>query len=131
MIEKGVIANLLPGTAFSLRENYAPGRKMIDSGLNVALATDCNPGSCNTESMPIIITLACLNMKFTTAEALTAATINAAKSLLIDEKVGSIEKNKLADIVIWDMPSYKTLPYHFGINLVDKVIKKGKIVITK
>ena len=129
MKKAGVIAILLPGTIFSLgMKSYARARNMIDSGLPVALATDYNPGSCNCDSMQFIITLACLQMKMTVAEAITAATINAAYSLERGDKVGSLEIGKQADILIMDMPSYKFLPYHFGSNNVQIVIKKGKII---
>ena len=129
MIDNGVIAVLLPGTIFSLgMKSYARARHMIDSGLAVALATDFNPGSCNCDSMQFVITLACLQMKMTPAEAITASTINAAHSLELADKIGSIEIGKKADILIMDMPSYQYLPYHFGSNNVEKVIKNGKIL---
>ncbi len=129
MKEAGVIAILLPGTIFSLgMKSYARARAMIDSGLPVALATDFNPGSCNCDSMQFIITLACLQMKMTVAEAITAATINAAYSLEMEDKVGSLEIGKQADILIMDMPSYKFLPYHFGSNNVQTVIKNGEVI---
>ncbi|MBW6516296.1 MAG: imidazolonepropionase [Candidatus Cloacimonetes bacterium] len=129
MKESGVIPILLPGTIFSLGlKNYAKAREMIDSGLPVALATDYNPGSCNCDSMQFIITLATLQMKMTVAEAITAATINAAYSLGAGDILGSIEEGKQADILIMDMPSYRYLPYHFGSNNVSIVIKKGKTI---
>jgi len=125
----GVIATLLPGTIFSLgMKSYARARDMIDAGVPVALATDYNPGSCNCDSMQFIITLACLQMKMTVAEAITASTINAAYSLEMSDKVGSLEVGKQADILIMDMPSYKFLPYHFGSNNVQTVIKNGKVI---
>jgi imidazolonepropionase len=128
--EKGVIATLLPGTAFALGlNNYAPARKIIDSGCAVALATDFNPGTSFTESLPIIMTLACVKMKMTPAEALCAATINAAHAIGRQNIIGSFSQGKQADIVIWNIPSYKHIPYHFGVNLVDKVIKNGKVVV--
>ena len=129
MKNAGVIAILLPGTIFSLGMNkYARARDMIDAGLPVALATDYNPGSCNCDSMQFIITLACLQMKMTVAEAITAATINAAYSLEMGDSVGSLEVGKYADILIMDMPSYRYLPYHFGSNNVQTVIKNGKVI---
>ncbi|HHE37254.1 MAG TPA: imidazolonepropionase [Candidatus Cloacimonetes bacterium] len=132
MRDAGVIATLLPGTIFSLgMKNYARARAMIDSGLPVALATDFNPGSCNCDSMQFIITLACLQMKMTVAEAITAATINAAYSLEMGDKTGSLEVGKKADILIMDMPTYKYLPYHFGSNNVEIVIKDGEIIWEK
>lgn len=129
MREAGVIPVLLPGTTFSLGlSRYAPARRMIDAGLPIALATDLNPGSCMTESMPMIITLACLQMKMTPAEAITAATVNAAYAVNRGQQLGSIEVGKRADLVVWDMPSYKVLPYHFGVNLVEMVMKSGRVV---
>ncbi|MFX0140700.1 MAG: imidazolonepropionase [Candidatus Hodarchaeota archaeon] len=128
MARKGVIATLLPGTPFSLMlKDYAPARKMIDFGIPIALATDLNP-NCWTESMQIIIALACYKMKMTPAEALTAATINGACALQRQDQIGSIEIGKKADILIFDVPNYNFLPYQFGVNLIDKVIKNGKIV---
>ena len=125
----GVIATLLPGTIFSLgMKSYARARNMIDAGVSVALATDYNPGSCNCDSMQFIITLACLQMKMTVAEAITASTINAAYSLEMGDMVGSLEVGKQADILIMDMPSYKYLPYHFGSNNVQTVIKNGEVI---
>ena len=129
MRDNGVIAVLLPGTIFSLgMKSYARARDMIKAGLPIALATDYNPGSCNCDSMQFIITLACLQMKMTPAEAICAATINAAYSLEVGNKVGSLEVGKKADILIMDMPSYQFLPYHFGSNNVETVIKNGKII---
>ncbi|MCF7912981.1 MAG: imidazolonepropionase [Candidatus Cloacimonetes bacterium] len=131
MQQKGVIATLLPGTIFSLgMKSYARARDMIDAGVAVALATDYNPGSCNCDSMQFIITLACLQMKMTVAEAICASTINAAAALQKADKIGSLEKGKQADIIILDMPSYKFLPYHFGSNNVSMVIKKGITIWT-
>ncbi len=129
MSKAGVVAVLLPGTLFSLGSSkYARARKMIEEGLPVALATDYNPGSCNCDSMQFVVTLATLQMKMTVAEAITAATINAAHAVELGDKVGSLEVGKYADILIMDMPSYKFLPYHFGSNNVDSVFKKGKML---
>ncbi|PCJ18806.1 MAG: imidazolonepropionase [Candidatus Cloacimonadota bacterium] len=120
------IANLLPGTSYSLMKSYAPAREMINRGIALSLSTDCNPGSCYTESMPMIISLACLNMKLTPAEALNAATFNGACSLGIQDRVGSLEMGKEADLLLLDMQSYEAIPYHFGINPVLKTMKYGK-----
>lgn len=129
MKESGVIPILLPGTIFSLgMDSYARARDMIEAGLPVALATDYNPGSCNCDSMQFIITLACLQMRMTPAEAICASTINAAYSLERGDKIGSIEVGKMADLLIMDMSSYQFLPYHFGSNNVENVIKNGKII---
>jgi imidazolonepropionase len=125
---KNVIGVLLPSTPFSLMQHrYAPARKMIDIGVPVALATDLNP-NCWCENMQFIIQLACLNMKMTPAEAVTAATFNGACALGLNNFIGSIEKGKKADVIVLDCPSYKFIPYHFGVNLVSTIIKNGKII---
>ncbi len=129
MAGKGVIAVLLPGTAFFLMEPFAPARKMIEAGVAVALSTDRNPGSSPTESMQLIITLACLQMKMTPAEALAAATINAAHALRRAHLVGSLEEGKQADILVMEAPDYRYIPYHFGVNLVESVYKRGRKVV--
>ncbi|MFW9922563.1 MAG: imidazolonepropionase [Candidatus Thorarchaeota archaeon] len=129
MAKEGVIATLLPGTPFCLMlKEYAPARKMIDYGIPIAIATDLNP-NCWTESMQMIIVLSCYNMKMSPAEALTAATINAACAIERQEKIGSLEIGKKADIVIFNVSNYFFLSYKFGVNLVDKVIKNGKLVV--
>ena len=129
MAEAGVIATLLPGTPFCLMlDDYAPARKMIDLGIPVALATDLNP-NCWTESMQMIITLACYHMKLSPAEALTAATINGACAIQKQDEIGSLEIGKRADLIVFDIPNHNFLPYHFGVNLVSKVIKNGKIIV--
>ncbi len=120
------IANLLPGTAYSLMKTPAPARRLIDAGAAVALSTDCNPGSCYTESMPMIISLACLTMKMSPEEALNAATFNGACALGDQENVGSIERGKVADLVVLDGSDYRILPYHFGVNPVKKVMRAGR-----
>jgi imidazolonepropionase len=128
MTNKGVIGVLLPGTPFSLmQQTYAPARKIIDLGVPVALATDLNP-NCWIENMQFIIQLACLNMKMTPAEAITAATFNAACALGLNSTIGSLEKGKQADIIVLDCPNHKFILYHFGVNLVETVIKNGRIV---
>ena len=129
MARKGVAAVLLPGTCFSLKsKDYAPARKMIDSGAIVALSTDCNPGSSFTESLQIIVTLAALNYGMTAAESITAITVNAACAIDRGGKIGQLLPGLPADIVLWNMQDFREMPYHYGINLVDKVIKQGKIV---
>jgi imidazolonepropionase len=128
MAKKGVIGVLLPGTPFSLMmNNYAQARKIIEIGVPVAIATDLNP-NCWIENMQFIIQLACFKMNMTPAEAITASTFNAACSIGMNSKIGSLEKGKQADLIILDCPNNKFLPYHYGINLVKTVIKKGKIV---
>lgn len=131
MAESGTAAVLLPGTTFSLRGNqYAPARKFIDSGVVVALSTDCNPGSSCTESLALIITLACLEMRLTAAEALSATTVNAAHAIDMSDRLGQLVKGAQADIVIWDMQDYRELPYHYGTNLARTVVKNGKVVVS-
>ncbi|MFW6121154.1 MAG: imidazolonepropionase [Petrotogales bacterium] len=128
MAEKGVIGVLLPGTPFSLmQEDYADARKMLDLGIPLALATDLNP-NCWIENMQFVIQLACLNMKMTPAEAITAATFNAACAIRMNDVVGSLEKGKQADIIVLDCPNHKFITYRYGVNLVESVIKKGFII---
>jgi imidazolonepropionase len=128
MKESGTIACLLPGTAYFIRMPYAPARRIIDKGAIVALATDCNPGSSYTENMQTILSLAAINMKMTAEESITAATLNAAHSLELSDKVGSIEPGKNADFLIADVSSYAEIFYHFGINHIEETWIKGKKV---
>ena len=125
----GVIAVVLPGVSFFLRDRFAPVRRLIDAGVPVALATDCNPGSSHTESMVQIVILACLGAGMSTEEAVVAATVNAAAALGRADRIGTIEVGKQADLVIFDMPSPKHLVYHFGVNLVRHVVKTGHLVV--
>ncbi|RPK00227.1 imidazolonepropionase [Priestia endophytica] len=129
MAKAGTIACLLPATALYLREEVAAGRKMIDTGVPVAISTDCNPGSSPTTSMPLVMNLACILMRLTPAEALTAATYNAACAINRQEQVGSLEVGKQADIVLWDVKNYQELQYLFGVNHVKAVWKKGIKVV--
>lgn len=122
------VATLLPTTAFCLKEPFAPARKMIDAGCAVALATDFNPGSGFTNSVPLMIALGVIYMGMTAEEAITALTLNGAATVGRADQIGSIEEGKQADIVILQYPSYKFLPYHTGVNIVETVIKKGKVV---
>ena len=128
LAESNTVATLLPGTAFCLKEEYARARYMIDSGCALALATDFNPGSCFTNSIPLIIALAALHMNMSIEEIVTALTINAAAAVGRSEVTGSIEKGKKADIIILEYPSIHFLPYHAAVNIVERVIKDGKIV---
>ncbi|MEM3622480.1 MAG: imidazolonepropionase [Candidatus Bathyarchaeia archaeon] len=131
MANKSVIAVLLPAAAFSLMiGRYADARLMIDLGVPIALGTDFNP-NCLVENMQLVIAFACHFMKLTSAEALTAATINAAHAIRMANEVGSLEVGKKADIIVLDVPNHKFLGYHFGVNLIDKVVKNGRIVIDK
>ena len=127
----GVVATLLPCTAFSLKESYARARTMIDKGLVVALSTDFNPGSCFCESIPLLIALATNQMGMTIEETITALTINGAAALDRADQIGSIDIGKKADLVVHEFPSYKFLPYHIGVSTVEKVIKNGVMILDK
>ncbi len=131
MARAGVVTTLLPGTAFSLKEDYARGRYMIDQGCAVALATDFNPGSCFSESIPLITALATLYMNLSPEEAITALTINGAAAIDRAQSIGSIDAGKQGDLVILEFPSYRFIPYHVGVNTVETVIKKGQTVFFK
>jgi imidazolonepropionase len=129
MRSANVIATLLPGTAFFLGLPFAPARRMIESGLAVALATDCNPGSNMSENMQMTIALACMGMKMTVEEAICAATLNGAAALGISDRVGSIEVGKIADLAIFDAPEYPDIVYHYGVNRVCGVVSRGRATI--
>lgn len=129
MAERGVIGVLLPGTAFFLMTKAADARRLIDAGVPVALATDCNPGSSPTVSLPLVMSLACLHMRMTPAEALAAATINAAHAIGRAHLVGSLEPGKKADLVIFNVPNYVQVMYYYGVNQVETVMKDGKVVV--
>jgi len=129
MAEQGVVGVLLPGTAFFLMAESANGRKMIDQGVPVALATDCNPGSSPTVSQPFIMNLGALKMGMTMEEVLSAVTINAAHAINRGHEVGSIEKGKKADLVLFDVPNYMKLQYHYGMNHTHTVVKNGHVVV--
>ncbi len=131
MAKKGVIAVLLPTAAFSMmNRRFADARRMISLGVPVALGTDFNP-NCWVESQQLVIAFACHFMKLTPAEAITAATANAAHAVNRAGQVGSLEVGKRADAIILDVPNHKFLGYRFGVNLVDKVIKNGRLVFEK
>ena len=126
--EAGVVPVLLPGTAFFLgKKNYAPARKMIDQDLPVALATDYNPGSSFTQNMNLILSIACTQMKMLPAETIWGATLASARAIGKENEVGSLEKEKIADIILMDVPNFKHIPYHYGINHVKMVIRHGQI----
>ncbi len=129
MAEKGIMGVLLPGVPFHLMTgHYAPARRMIEAGVPIALATDYNPGSCPTLSMQMIIALACRYMKLTAAEAINASTVNASYAVDRGDRIGSLEVGKQADIIILDISDHRQLPYWFGMNLVERVIKNGKLI---
>ena len=130
MARAGVVATLLPGTSVFLRMNrYAPARELIEAGVPVALATDCNPGSSYTESLPAIAFFACLGMGMTVEETLTAMTLNAAASLGVAAQRGSLEAGKRGDVVLIDAPSLEHLVYHYGVNVVTDVVVSGRPVV--
>jgi imidazolonepropionase len=124
---KNIIATLLPGTSYFLNIPYQPARELIGSNVPVTLATDFNPGSCMTENLQIIMSLASLKLKMSAEEIINAVTFNAAHSLFLQNSIGSLEEGKFADLLIFDFPSYKDLLYHFAVNQLECVFKKGKI----
>jgi len=128
MVKTGVVANLLPATAYSLRKPYARAREMIGAGLPVALATDCNPGSGYTESMPFVFGLAVINMMMTPFEALTGTTLNAAYAVGMADRVGSLDVGKQADFLLLEGDTPAIIAYHAGVNPVDSVYKSGERV---
>ena len=127
MADTGVVATLLPLTAFALKEPYARGREMIDAGCAVALATDLNPGSCFSGSIPLTIALACIYMKLSVEETITALTLNGAAALQRANCIGSIEVGKQGDFVVLNSGDYHILPYYIGMNSVIMTIKGGML----
>jgi imidazolonepropionase len=126
------VAVALPGTTFGLgHTDYAPAREIVDAGGALALGTDLNPGTCWCPSMPFIIALACRYLRLTPAEALCAATVNAAWACGCGEQVGTLEPGKQADLLLLDLPTYLHLPYRFGTNPVQVVVKRGKVVLRR
>ena len=131
MIENNVIATLLPGTTFFLgKSTYAPYEKFKKAGVDVALATDYNPGSCHIQSMPFILSLACIYMKMPVLDAIKAGTYTAAKSLLLDDEIGSIEPGKKADILVWNIQRAVQIPYLVSDHPIHSVLKNGHSVFT-
>jgi imidazolonepropionase len=127
-----VVATLLPGCCFHLGlAHYAPARALIDAGAIVALATDFNPGTSPTLSMPMILSLACTQMRMTPAEAVAAATINAAYSLRRADRFGSIEVGKYADLAVFDLADYREIPYYFGVNHCWLTLKRGEVIFSR
>jgi imidazolonepropionase len=125
LADSRTVAVLLPGTSFLLGKPPAPARRMIDAGCAVAVATDFNPGTCWTQSMPAVLTLACVQLRMTIEEAITAATLNAAASLRLDHELGSLHPGKRADFVVLDLPSHRALGYALGDNHVALTVKGG------
>ena len=128
LADNNVVATLLPLTAFTLHEPYARGREMIDSGCAVALATDLNPGSCCSGSIPLTFALACIYMHLTVAEAITALTLNGAAAVNRADTIGSIEVGKYGDVILLDAETPNVLPYYTGMNTVALTVKRGRIV---
>ena len=127
--QNDVVATLLPGTTFFLgKSSYAPARKLINAGITVALATDFNPGSCHIQSMPFIMSLACMHLDMTVEEALQSATYSGAKALGLDNEIGSIEVGKRADLILWEIDSLLDIPYYVSNHPIGRVLKNGKVV---
>jgi imidazolonepropionase len=123
------VATLLPGCDFHLGlEKYAPGRKLIDAGAIVSLATDYNPGTSPTLSMPMILSLACTQLRMTPAEAIAAGTINAAYALRREKTIGSLEVGKQADIAVFEVADYREIPYYFGVDHCWMTVKRGRVI---
>ena len=131
MAQAGVVATLLPLTAFALKEPYAPARKFIDNGCAVALATDLNPGSCFSGSIPLTIALACIYMNMSVEEVITALTLNGAAAVGMADTIGSIEPGKWANLVLLDFTSIHFLPYYVAMNCVNTTIWHGKTVFKR
>jgi imidazolonepropionase len=123
-----VVAGILPGVSFFLNHGYAPARALIDAGIAVAIATDFNPGSCMSFSIPLMMTIACTQMQLAPEEAISAVTLNGAASIGQSRSIGSIEAGKDADLIIAEIPDYRYLAYHCGMNHVRTVVKHGTIL---
>jgi imidazolonepropionase len=124
-----VVATLLPATLFMLGEQrYAPARKLIEAGAAVALATDFNPGTSPTLNMQFVLSLACIQMKMTPAEAIVAATMNAACAVRRQDRIGSLERGKQADLAVYDLSDYREIPYFAAVNFCTATFKRGKLV---
>ena len=131
MAENNIIAILLPGTTFSLgKTSFAPYNSLRSAGIDIAIATDFNPGSCFIKSMPFIISLCCIYLKMPIYEAIKASTYTAAKSLGLENEIGSIEKEKKADLIIWNIKDASQIPSHFLDNPISKVMKNGELLFT-
>lgn len=128
LTQAGVVATMLPGTSYTLGVQFAPARAFLEAGATIALATDFNPGSCNSENLQLMVSLACQGMKLTPDEALYAATRGGAAALRRDD-VGSLQVGKRCDFVVLSAASRTELPYHFGVNLVGDVVVGGRVVV--
>ena len=132
LAQSPIIATLLPGPLFySHTPDHAPVRMLIESGVAVALATGYHPSSCPSVNMQMMIALACAHMCLTPSEAIAASTINAAFAAGLASTTGSLEAGKSADLLILDTPDYREIPYHFGVNLIDLVMKNGAVVLAR
>ena len=132
MAEKGVVATMLPGASFFLSmKKYPPAREMIEKGVAVSLATDFNPGSSMTESLPLMMTMGCTLLKMMPAEVIKATTVHAAKSVGRENEIGILEVGRQGDVIVLDIPNYRHLPYHFGVDHVEYVVKKGDVVFQR
>ncbi|MBU6428832.1 MAG: imidazolonepropionase [Cyanobacteria bacterium REEB65] len=129
MAASGTVAVLLPGTAVFLgMADQAPARRMVELGVPIALGTDCNPGSCTSESMALMMSLAVSQLKLSPAEALVAATCNAAAACGLEARVGRLAPGMQADLVLWDVPDYRAISYAMGVNLARTVVQRGRVV---
>ena len=129
LAENDVIATLLPGTTFFLgKDTYAPARKLLENSIDLALATDFNPGSCYIQSMPFIISLSCIHLGLAVEEAFAAATYFSSKALNLEEKVGSITIGRQADLIVWDVDHLMEIPYNVTDLAIKMVIKNGKAI---
>jgi imidazolonepropionase len=128
LARSGTVAVVLPGTAWWMRSRRAPARALIQAAVPVAVASDSNPGTCCTESLPAVAAHACLDSGLSVEETLTGMTLNAAASLGLAGEVGSLEVGKAADLLVLDAPDDRHLIYHWGINLVDAVVLRGRVV---
>ena len=127
LAKSNAVAGLLPGCSFFLKMQYPPARKLIEAGIPVALATDFNPGSCMTQNLQMIMSIACTQMRMTTSEVVKSVTLNAARSL--DRKdIGNIQTGLKADLALFEVPNYQFIPYNFAQNHIRFVVKSGKIV---
>jgi imidazolonepropionase len=124
----GTVAVILPGTAWWMRSRRAPARAMIEAGVPVAVASDANPGTCYTESLAAVAAHACLDSGLTVEETLTGCTLNAAASLGLADRIGSLEPGKAADVIVLDAPDDRHLVYHWGVNLVSAVVREARLV---
>jgi len=130
--EHPVVATLLPATTwFLMHDDYAPARTLIERGVPVALATDFNPGTSPTTSLPLVMTVACLELKLTPSEALAAVTINAAHALGRGDEIGSLEPGKVADLAVWRVPTHRQIPYWPAADLIRTVVKAGRVVLDR